>query len=545
LKKTISYTDIPGSTKLFKDYVHSFERVKSFYSQDYRDISLWESHIQRIEKRKYERKRLSEVLYEQNRRYGSGEKTFDNIELLNNPDTLVVFTGQQIGLFTGPLYTLYKAITACKLSDVLKEKTGRKVIPLFWMESDDHNPREVDFITFLDTKNNIAQLKVEMEEGRRPVGSIHLNEKIVTTLDSLENMEIDSEFKTDIFKLLKSSYTMSENLADGFGKMMAALFNEYGLILVNSLDLDMEDISKPFFQNAVESWQEIKSRLSIQNEELKQHGYHNQIEGNPDILDVFVLHKGQRMPLKEVDGELIISNDDFSNHESRITNHDNLSYSPNVAMRPIFQDWLFPTLAYVGGSSEVAYFAQLKPLYELFGVEMPVIFPRAGFTLVEKSVVKVLEKCGVSVAEFLDKPENIVQKVISTIIDRGEGSASSSRADEIFDELERNLSKSFKGLGDELIQIDPSLKGALETSQKKILYQLGKLKHGLYEGEKKRNEILVRQIERTSNHLYPNGRLQERVFNIVHYLVRYGTNFLSRIEKEIDPFSFEHKVIEI
>ena len=128
---------------------------------------------------------------------------------------------------------------------------------------------------------------------------------------------------------------------------------------------------------------------------------------------------------------------------------------------------------------------------------------------------------------------------------RGGVTLPSHRADEIFDNFEKCLSQSFSELTRELIQVDPSLKGAIETSQKKILYQLGKLRNGLYEGEKKRNEILVRQIERTSNHLFPNGKLQEREFNIVHYLVRYGTNFLARIDEEIDPFSFSHKVVRL
>jgi bacillithiol biosynthesis cysteine-adding enzyme BshC len=539
MKKTISYSDIPGNTKLFKDYVNSFERVKDFYSQDYRDISILKDQIQKLEKRKYEREILSKVLYEQNNRFRSGEKTFNNIEHIKNPETLVVFTGQQIGLFTGPLYTLYKAITACKLSDVLKEKTGRKVVPIFWMESDDHNPREVNFITYLNSKNSIDYLRVEVEEGRKPVGSARLNKKIVTALNSLENSELDSEYKKNVFELLKSSYSSKENLADGFGKMMASLFKEYGLILVNSLDLVTEDIAKPFFQNAVENWQEIKKRISMQNEKLKEKGYHNQIEINQKTLDVFALTNGERIPINIVNGNLKIGNSEFHTLQSEI------NYSPNVALRPVFQDWLFPTLVYVGGSSEVAYFAQLKPIYEHFGVEMPVIYPRAGMTLMEQSVVKVLEKYEISVLDFLDKSENIVQKVISNVINRGEGSSQSNRADEIFDELEQSLSKSFMSLGEELFQVDPSLKGSLETSQKKILYQLGKLKHGLYEGEKKRNEILVRQIERASNHLYPNGRLQERVFNIVHYLVRYGMDFLSRIEEEIEPFSFEHKIVRL
>ena len=533
MEKTIPYSDLPGSTELFSDYIHRFESVKSHYSEDYRDPSRWEGLSNRIGEKKYERERLVEILKEQNLRLECGEKTLKNIELLKDPKTLAIFTGQQIGLFTGPLYTLYKALTACKLSKILHEKTSRKVVPLFWMESDDHNPREVNHISFLDPKNKIAQLKVEMEEGRKPVGNILLKGKIERTLEFLENMELESEFRKNVFKFIKTSYLSSEDFAEGFGRMMAVLFKDYGLIFVNSLETKWQDIAAPFFQKTIEHASEIKDLLTKQSDKLLQDGYHNQIEENPEILDLFALYKGERVPIRIVNDELKVGNSALRNL------HTEIRYSPNVALRPILQDWLFPTVAYVAGPSEIAYFAQLKPLYEFFNVEMPVIFPRTSFTLLEKSIVKVLEKYDLSVSDFFGKTDDVIQKIMKS------DKTQKSQADEIFDKLDKCLSQSFSGLGEEFAQVDPSLTGSLENSQKKILYQLGKLRHGFFEGEKKKNEILVRQIERASNQLYPEGQLQERKFNIVHYLVRYGMDFLSRLEKEIDPFDFAHKVVRL
>ncbi|MGH9843051.1 MAG: bacillithiol biosynthesis cysteine-adding enzyme BshC [Blastocatellia bacterium] len=536
----ISFNIIPRTSRLYSDFLYNFDRVARFYESEGRDIPSLVARAGRVAAQKFSRDAVADVLADQNRQAGAGAETFANLERLRQPDCVVVITGQQAGLFTGPLYTIFKALTAIKLARELRS-SGVNAVPMFWVAAEDHDFEEVNHTRLINREGHLTTITYTAcspKEGK-PVGHVKLCDEIAGNIEGLIAALPESEFTPRLAEDLRDSYKTGASFADAFGKMMMKLFGKYGVVLINPLDDRLKHVSGEIYVQAMSRAPEFASRLVKESAALVNAGYHAQVYTSNEAVPLFMLDEGRRTAMvRREDGRFHLKNGDksFAADEllSTVARCPNC-FSPNVTMRPIVQDFLLPTVAYIGGPAEIAYFAQLRPNYSLLGRVEPVVLPRASFTLVEKRHAKTMSKYGIAFTELFEGQEEVMKKVVEGSLDQGTATA--------FDETERVLNEQLDKLRDLLIAVDPTLGEALKGGREKIFYQIHNLRTRFVHNRTKRDETMGQQIERLFTVLYPNKNLQEREINVAYFLARYGYELIDRIYDEVRWDLRDHKLV--
>ncbi|NMB82088.1 MAG: bacillithiol biosynthesis cysteine-adding enzyme BshC, partial [Ignavibacteria bacterium] len=394
----INFSDIPGHQNLFLDYLNEFNNVEKFYKRNFRDQEKYEDLFKHLAE--YDRPHridLSEAIYDQYAEIKISKQTQANIEALKSPKTIAVITGQQLGLFGGPLYTIYKSFTAIKLASYLKDKyEGYHFVPVFWLEGDDHDFEEVRSINLVNNLNQIFNVKYEDGEldeiNRGNIGNLKFNQNIEQLFQLLTTELRETEYKNSLIELLKSIYQPGRTFLECFRELMIKIFDEFGLIVFNPTAPKIKQLLSPIFTKEVTSYKNHTGILVERSAELEEL-YHAQVKVK--AINLFYLDDNERLLVEPVENDYRLKG------KRKRFSHDELislisttpeKFSPNVLLRPICQDYLFPTGFYVGGPSEISYFAQVTPLYDLYGLTEPIIYPRSAATILEKGVQTILDK---------------------------------------------------------------------------------------------------------------------------------------------------------
>jgi bacillithiol synthase len=537
----ISFREIPRTSGLFADFLYDFERVAAFFSSEAKNGKLIE-RARRVTAQEFSRNEVADVLRDQNSATGAGEATFANIELLRDKDSVVVITGQQSGLFTGPLFTIYKALTVIKLAARLRQE-GLKVVPMFWIASEDHDFAEINHCQIVNREGQlqkIAYTACEPREGK-PVGRVELCAEINEQIAQISAALPESEFVSKIEKDLQSAYKSGINFAAAFARLVTSLFAQYGVVTIDPLDERLKRVARNIYGSAITHIDEFTSSLLDASDALVKAGYHAQVHITRESVPLFYLNDGRRTALqREPDGSFLVKGTQtrFSASEllERIE-HCPACFSPNVTLRPIVQDYLVPALAYIGGPAELAYFAQIRPGYKTLGRLEPVIVPRASMTLVEKRVAKTLEKHQLEFTDLFQGHDAVLEKVFSkNLYDSTDG---------IFEESEKIIGDQLDKLVTSLSAVEPTLADALKGGRDKVRYQLTNLRTRFIHNRAKHDETTNQQIDRVFTVLYPNKNLQEREINVTYFLTRYGYGLIDRLLQEIDLDSPDHKLIKL
>jgi bacillithiol biosynthesis cysteine-adding enzyme BshC len=540
---TVRFECIPRTSALFLDYLYDFAKVKPFFPFPYSLETYRKESLALDDLGIDHREELCRILEDQNRSLGAGSRTLENIARLRDADCYAVVTGQQVGLFTGPAYTIYKALTAIKLATHYACR-GVKAVPVFWMATEDHDLAEVDHCALLDGESTIRTIRYEevSEDQHRPAGKVQFNSSIDEVRRQFLELLPHSEYQQDIARCLEGAYQAGKTLGRSFGETLSFIFSNYGLILLDPLDPRVKQILKPFFLEALQKSQRYSQLLDDRNRQLVDRGYHVQVEVEPDSIPLFfeeggsgrrrgLTREGQGVRLKGTDR--VLSWDEL---RSDLTAKP-WNFSSNVLLRPVAQDFLLPTFAYVAGPSELAYLAQVSPLYDDLGVRMPIIFPRASVSIVEKRFSKVLEKYHLDFCDLFQGLEWVMRNVIEKHFDQ-------SLAGE-FVQIEKDFEVRLSQLEPALRNVDPTLGEALKTAQKKIQYHVDHLRTKFINAEVKLQETMTRQVERTVAFLHPSKSLQEREINIFYFLSRYGMDLLAQLYEEIDLTDPDHRLIYV
>ncbi len=537
---SVRFTEIPKTTQLFNDFLYDFGRVERFYEDGGRDEASLIQHARRVTAQPYKRQAVVEILVDQNRRAGATEATLSNLERLRQNDAVVVITGQQAGLFTGPLYTILKTLTVIKLAAQLREQ-GLNVVPMFWVASEDHDFAEVNHCRLVNREGQLITITYTAcppKEGN-PVGTIKLCEEINENIAELIAALPESEFMPQLAADLRWSYQPGEGFAEAFAKLMMKLLGKFGVVLINPLDDRLKRIASEIYEKALARAPEIANALVAQSAALEAAGYHAQVYTSPESVPLFMLDEGRRTAMaRHEDGFFYLKGSDkrFETGELLETVRRCPScFSPNVTLRPVVQDFLLPTVAYIGGPAEIAYFAQLRPIYTLLGRVGPIILPRASITIIEKRYARTLNKYGLNFTDLFAGLHQVMVKVVEQSLD--------SDTAAVFDETEELFTEQLEKLRASLAKVDPTLAEALKGGREKILYQLHHLRTRFVHNRAKRDQATRHKIERTFTVLYPNKSLQERELNITYFLSRYGYELIDRLYKEVETSSYTHKLV--
>jgi bacillithiol synthase len=536
----ISFDAIPRTSRLYHDFLYDFSRVERFYQAEGRELDSLVARAAKIGAQTYSREAVADVLLDQNLKAGAGETAIANIERLRQKDSVVVITGQQAGFFTGPLYTIYKALTAIKLAAQLRER-GVNAVPMFWVAAEDHDFEEVNHTRLVNREGQIVTITYTAcspKEGK-PVGHVTLCEEVSENIDQLSAALPESEFTPRLIADLRESYQAGASFADAFGRMMLKMMGHYGVVLINPLDDRLKLVAGEIYTRAISMVPEFASQLVKQSAALEAAGYHAQVYTSPEAVPLFMLDDGRRRAIvRRDDGRFYLKGGDksFDTHELVDTVQRCPScFSPNVTLRPIVQDFLLPTIAYIGGPAEIAYFAQLRPNYGLLDRVEPVVLPRVSFTLIEKRHAKTMSKYGIEFTDLFAGPEEVMKKVVEGSLDQNTTT--------IFDETEKIIEEQLEKLRRSLTAVDPTLAEALKGGREKVIYQIHNLRTRFIHNRSKRDETMQQQIERMFAVLYPNKNLQEREINASYFLARYGYELIDRLYQETEIGFRDHKLV--
>lgn len=543
--KDIPFSQIPNQSALYLQYLERSPEALRFFRHAPSLDTLSTDLRDRILREKFPRSEIVAILRRQNENYGCTSGTLDRINEIENPDCVAIVTGQQVGLFTGPLYTIYKALTAIHLSDALRNK-GIPTVAVFWMETEDHDLEEVTHRTVLAPDNTVRltdyreTLFTDASPSARPVGSIPYPDSIRDVVRDFARCLPDSIWKPEIVSLLERTYRPGSTFANSFARLLTEILRDSGLILFDPGDPDTKPLVSNIFGWALEQSDGIRAALVERNRELESAGFHSQVHVSENSTVLFFIENDERHALETRPSGFRLKNRDrmFSSGELQ----DYLSgsperFSPNVLLRPIIQDTLFPTLAYVGGPSELAYFAQVEALYRLLEKPMPVIWPRESFTLMDAEVRDSMLRLGIEVRDCFEGIQFLKEKAMHHT---GSGEASAN-----LEALIHKLETTFTEIGPDVGKLDPSLPRALDTARSKILRNLRRLKFRVADIEGNANSSVLNAAGLLLNHCLPNRNLQERELSILHFLSLRGWAVLESIRSGIRTSEFYHRVLQL
>lgn len=539
----INFSDIPGHQNLFLDYLYEFENVAEFYSNDFRNKENYLKIFKNVaENRRILSPDISELLTRQYSQLDPSRLTQQNIKKFSDKKTLAIVTGQQLGIVGGPLYTFYKIITAIKLSRFLSERyDDYNFVPVFWLEADDHDFNEVRSIKIIDEGNTLLTLgyKEEIAEDdlKQSVGRIHFDSSINEFLDKLNNSLKETEFKSPLFSHLKDFYNEGKSFKDAFRNLVFNYFDEYGLIIFDPQDDEVKKLLKPVFKKEITDFR-IHTEQLVQVSATLEELYHAQVKVKP--VNLFLRVDEGRHSIEPVENEYRLRRKRKSFTQEQLLElleNEPDKFSPNVLLRPICQDYLFPTAFYIAGPSEISYFAQIKPLYELYNIAQPMIYPRSSATILENAIGNSLEKYSVSINEIFIDVENVKKRIINSVEE--------TSVDEMFNGIAGQIETTFDQLKEKLIDLDKTIADSSNRYRDKILSTVNELKSKAEKAQQKKYEVTLRQIDRAAVHLFPNSNLQEREINFINFANKYGEEFLKKIFDELQINKFEHQVIKI
>lgn len=544
----IDYVNLPhgenGFSNLFLDYISNAPGLSRYFEHNFQSFDSLPAFAENCPKRLAHRETLVEVLTDQNRRFGiTNETTFENIRSLGHEATFAIVTGQQVGILTGPLYTIYKTITAIKLARKLSENYPQyRFIPVFWLEGEDHDFEEVNHINILNSDAQPIESKYFDDEKpvlKNPgaVGEIVFDEHLVSFFESIDKVLPHSEFKQPLLELLRKMYQPGVTFIQAFVSMMNHMFGNDGLVYISSNDKRLKQILTPLFIKELSEYPRVSQLIIEQSAELEGQ-YHAQIKTK--ALNLFFFHKGGRYFIepREHDFSLRGTRHFIPREEMlRLATEQPELFSPNVALRPLCQDTILPTFAYVAGPSEIAYFAQLKNVYRYFGMTMPMIYPRASVTLIEEKLERIMGKYQLGIGDFIGRKPDIEKKVIESV--------SEIKIDDMFLEASRRIADLANEMKFGINYIDSTLIGALDNTMLRIEQQLEVLKQKVTDAQRRKHEIALRQISKVANTIFPNMNFQERELNIIQIMNKHGLDFVRNISDEIAIAQWKHQVIEL
>jgi len=515
----LPFTDVPHVSRLFADFLYNFDRVAPFFSAPPRLAEWPVAQLQRPDYDADRRRAVADVLLRQNQAWNASPAALAAINRFRQGAHAVV-TGQQVGLFGGPAYTLYKAVSAIKVAAELNGR-GVSAVPIFWLASEDHDFEEVRSMTVPSGPAELATLSIaSFAAADAPVGSRQLGGDVAEAVAVLRSALGDAE----AIDWIAEFYRPGATLADAFARLLARATARFGLILIDPSDLELHRVAAPLFARVIEESEALNAALLARGHELTHAGYHEQVKVTAATSLLFALKDDARVPVRRNGSGFSIADAKVpANDLARQVADAPERFSANALLRPVLQDFLLPSVAFVAGPAEIAYLAQSEVLYkQLLGRATPAL-PRFSATLVEPRAARLLTRYKLTLRDLFGGAEHTRELLASRNLPAGLESS--------FATATQSLDKEFARIQQELQQLDPTLVDAAKRAAEKIGYQLTTLRGRAARAELRRSEELARHADQLSTALYPQKDLQERVIGGIYWLARYGPELLDRLHE--------------
>jgi bacillithiol synthase len=529
----------PWVRRLAADYAHDFPSLARFYAGDPSARASWAEAIARTAAKPRPRREMASVIAAQQQQRKAPARAVEAAARLADPRTVAVVTGQQAGLFGGPLFTLLKALTALRLADLVARDHQVPTVAVFWIDAEDHDWDEVRACTVFDRdlEPKTVSLPPRASADPGPIANIRLDDTAAASLDDLERILPDTEFKAATVAALRQAYAPGTGMADAFGIWLERVLGDRGLVVYNAADPAAKPLAATLFGRELAVPGQTARLAGAAGAELDTSGYHAQVQLQDDALAVFRLD-GARRAIRHRNGDFVVGEERFvPDRLIKAAAEQPASFSPNVLLRPVVQDSLFPTICYVPGPSELAYLGQLRAVYEHFAVPMPLLYPRATATLVDSAALRFLTKYGVPLEALQPQDEAALNDLLKSQmpgeIDASFGDAAAA--------IERSMARVIASMP----LLDPTLEGAARSTLTRMQHDLETLRGKTVQAAKRRNETLRRQFMHARALAFPTGHPQERVIGFVSFLNQYGPALVERLEEELPLDIGRHWIVAI
>src|SRR6266403_3546662 len=518
--RALAFRQLPHQPKLFLEYLDHFEKVKSFYFHPPAMAAVTRV-ARKLDYPGGRRAEVTSILRRQNIALGAGAETLSNLDRLEEGAVAVV-SGQQVGLFSGPAYSIYKALTAVQIAEELT-RGGIPAVPIFWMATEDHDLDEVRHATCFDQGKLVRfELPLIAETGR-PVGRIPLGAQIAPLLQEATGL-LANQGSDLLAQYLMESYRPEETYGSAFGKLFARLFVQHGLVLMDPLDDGLHKVAAPLYQHALAERDALNEKLLQRGKDLDRAGFDAQVKVTARSTLLFRMDEGGRHVVTASTNNFQSGDKTWEREELVHKTHiEPEKFSPNALFRPVVQDYLLPTAAYIAGPAEIAYFAQSEVVYRHLRGRMPGMLPRAGFTLVDAKAKKLLHRYGLTVENVWGGPQELRHKM--------EGRSVPGSLAKKFERNQKQIAKMLAQLGEQIEKLDPTLKGTVERARKRIEFHIDKLRRKTGRAQDQKAGLISGHERYLESLLYPHKGPQERELCLLPFLARWGDGGLGELQK--------------
>lgn len=540
VRQSFDVRRFPWIRPLVSAYSTDFASVASLFAGNPADPAAWKDTIARVQKSPRDRAAITKVVRAQLERRGAPAHAKAVAAHLADANSVAIVTGQQAGVFGGPLYTLLKAITAIQLARKVSAAYGIPAVPVFWVEAEDHDWDEVRTARVLDADLKLRTVTLGDLDGAgvRPVANLVLDDGIGDALAELESQLARTEFTEELIARLSQHYKPGQRMGFAFACWLDDLLGRHGLVVFQAADPAAKPIVANLFKRELEVPCHTACLAKETGDEMRRLGHAPQVDPTEDSVALFYLGDGERHSIKRKDGGFVSGDKTFDADALRAEAVEHPErFSPNVLLRPLVQDTLFPTACYVAGPSELAYQAQLGGIYKAFGVEAPLLYPRANATLLDSAAVRFLERSGIPFEALHAQGETSLNKLLEAQLP--------PTLEPTLAGLSESIASQIAALKDIVQTVDPTLAGAADTTRDRMQDTLKTLHSKVIHASKKKDETLRRQFVRTQALAFPGGEPQERIVDVPFFLNRYGQAVVDRLLDQLPTDMGKHHIIVI
>jgi len=518
----VRQTELPHATKLFTDLTYHFDRVRAFYPHSPHDPESYATAARQVNLSPERRAALVSVLRQQN---GPGA----SLDLLAKPGTVAVVTGQQVGLFSGPAYTVYKALTAARLARELTAR-GIAAVPVFWVATEDHDFAEVNHAWVFDRQHRPVKLEVNgATVANQPVGEVRLTS---VPIDGLRESLHEFPYGAEIADRVAMAYLPGRTMGEAFGALLRDLLGAFDILQIDPMAPGVRELAAPTIRAALAQSPELKRLVLERNRELNAAGYHAQVHVEDETSFFFLLENGRRIALRKHNGN-------YTSGEARFTPQELMDradcISPNALLRPVVQDSILPTVAYIGGPAELAYLAQSEVMYRVLLGRMPVAVHRAGFTVLDARGRKLMDRYHLCLSDFFHGEGALRERIAAALVPAG--------LTGVLEETRGTVNQGVQRLEGELAGFDPTLNAAVRKSYSKIAYQLSKIERKVGREMLARDQRASGEASYLSNLIYPQKHLQERLYSIIPFLAKHGPELIGQLAENLHLECPDHQLL--
>ncbi|MED4226098.1 bacillithiol biosynthesis cysteine-adding enzyme BshC [Neobacillus cucumis] len=537
---------LPATNRFASNYLEQSVEIQPFFHYRYNDLQEDMKRKQELNNRSFPRIEVARHIEGFMKGFPTSEAVKKSIEKLKQANCLVVIGGQQAGILTGPLFSIHKVISIIKLAEQKERLLGVPVIPVFWIAGEDHDFQEVNHV-FVQNQHNVDKwIYPEKVHQKAMVSDIKLDQDLcLSWVKNLIKNFGETEHTNGLLEFAETQISRSTTFVDFFANIIMELFKDYGLLIVDSGNKDFRQLQKEFFTQQIEHHDVITFSLLEQQKQIEKKGFPNTIDANEKAANLFYYDQrfNERILLEyDRENDCFVGKSgaiSFTKEELLSLAHDNPAVlSNNVVTRPLMQEWLFPTIAFIAGPGEIAYWAELKLVFEHFHIKMPPIVPRLNITFLDRSIETDLTELNMNLTDVLSRGTKQEEETFLAAIKDQE-------LEQLFSTTIDQLLNHYKLIEMKTEQLDRGLLPMLKKNENYLLKEIHFMKLKLEDTVKLRHDVLLNKYARVDLALRPDGSPQERIWNIFYYLNQYGPNFIDEIMTGSYEFDGRHKVLKL